>query len=51
MEAADVEMVWDPPWNQDMVSEEGRMKRFTPGRGNWTGTARRKGWPAFTAKF
>ena len=22
----DVEMVWDPPWNQDMVSEEGRMK-------------------------
>lgn len=26
VEAADVEMVWDPPWNQDMVSEEGRMK-------------------------
>ena len=24
VEAADVEMVWDPPWNQDMVSEEGR---------------------------
>lgn len=26
VEAADVDMVWDPPWNQDMVSEEGRMK-------------------------
>ncbi len=26
VEEADVEMIWDPPWNQDMVSEEGRMK-------------------------
>lgn len=26
VEAADVEMVWDPPWNQEMVSEEGKMK-------------------------
>ncbi len=26
VEAADVDMVWDPPWNQDMVSEEGKMK-------------------------
>lgn len=26
VEAADVEMVWDPPWNQNMVSEEGKMK-------------------------
>ena len=25
-EAADVDMVWDPPWNQEMVSEEGKMK-------------------------
>jgi probable FeS assembly SUF system protein SufT len=23
---AEVEMVWDPPWNQSMISEEGRMK-------------------------
>jgi probable FeS assembly SUF system protein SufT len=23
---AKVELVWDPPWNQDMISEEGRMK-------------------------
>ncbi|HEX5790964.1 MAG TPA: putative Fe-S cluster assembly protein SufT [Luteolibacter sp.] len=23
---AHVELVWDPPWNQDMISEEGRMK-------------------------
>jgi len=23
---ADVELVWDPPWNQAMISEEGRMK-------------------------
>lgn len=22
---AKVEVVWDPPWNQDMISEEGRM--------------------------
>jgi metal-sulfur cluster biosynthetic enzyme len=21
-----VELVWDPPWNQSMISEEGRMK-------------------------
>ncbi len=21
-----VELVWDPPWNQNMISEEGRMK-------------------------
>ena len=21
-----VELVWDPPWNQDMISEEGKMK-------------------------
>lgn len=26
VETADVDMVWDPPWNQDMVSEEGKMK-------------------------
>ena len=26
VEAADVDMVWDPPWNQEMVSEEGKMK-------------------------
>ncbi len=26
VESADVDMVWDPPWNQDMVSEEGKMK-------------------------
>jgi len=23
---ARVELVWDPPWNQEMISEEGRMK-------------------------
>lgn len=23
---AHVDLVWDPPWNQDMISEEGRMK-------------------------
>ena len=23
---ASVELVWDPPWNQDMISEAGRMK-------------------------
>lgn len=23
---ARVELVWDPPWNQDMISEEGKMK-------------------------
>ncbi|MFT4638440.1 MAG: putative FeS assembly SUF system protein SufT [Verrucomicrobiales bacterium] len=23
---AKVEVVWDPPWNQDMISEEGKMK-------------------------
>ena len=23
---AAVELVWDPPWNQDMISEEGKMK-------------------------
>jgi probable FeS assembly SUF system protein SufT len=23
---ADVQLVWDPPWNQDMISEEGKMK-------------------------
>lgn len=26
IEAADVELVWDPPWNQDMISEAGRMQ-------------------------
>ena len=26
VEAADGDMVWDPPWNQEMVSEEGKMK-------------------------
>lgn len=26
VEEADVELVWDPPWNQSMISEEGRMK-------------------------
>lgn len=26
VEDADVELVWDPPWNQSMISEEGRMK-------------------------
>lgn len=23
---AQVELVWDPPWNQDMISEEGKMR-------------------------
>ena len=23
---AKVEVVWDPPWTQDMISEEGKMK-------------------------
>lgn len=23
---AQVELVWDPPWNQDMISEEGKMQ-------------------------
>ena len=23
---ARVDIVWDPPWNQSMISEEGRMK-------------------------
>ena len=23
---AEVELVWDPAWNQDMISEEGKMK-------------------------
>ena len=26
MREADVELVWDPPWNQNMISEAGRMK-------------------------
>lgn len=26
VEDAQVELVWDPPWNQSMISEEGRMK-------------------------
>jgi probable FeS assembly SUF system protein SufT len=26
IEDAQVELVWDPAWNQDMISEEGRMK-------------------------
>ena len=26
IENANVELVWDPPWNQDMISEEGKMK-------------------------
>ena len=26
IEDANVELVWDPPWNQDMISEEGKMK-------------------------
>ncbi|GAB4166367.1 MAG: putative Fe-S cluster assembly protein SufT [Terrimicrobiaceae bacterium] len=26
IEEAEVELVWDPPWNQSMISEEGRMK-------------------------
>ena len=23
---ADVRLTWDPPWNQSMISEEGKMK-------------------------
>ena len=23
---AEVNLVWEPPWNQGMISEEGRMK-------------------------
>ena len=26
VEEAEVELVWDPPWNQGMISEAGRMK-------------------------
>lgn len=26
VEEAEVEMIWDPPWNQHMISEEGKMK-------------------------
>jgi probable FeS assembly SUF system protein SufT len=26
MDDASVEVVWDPPWNQDMISVEGKMK-------------------------
>ena len=26
IEDAKVDLVWDPPWNQDMISEEGKMK-------------------------
>lgn len=26
VDEAEVEMVWDPPWNQEMISEEGKMK-------------------------
>lgn len=26
VEEAEVELVWDPPWNQSMISEAGRMK-------------------------
>jgi probable FeS assembly SUF system protein SufT len=26
VEDAKVELVWDPPWTQDMITEEGRMK-------------------------
>ena len=26
IEDAKVELVWDPPWNQDMISEEGKMR-------------------------
>ena len=22
----DVDLVWDPPWNQEMISEAGKMK-------------------------
>jgi len=26
VDSAEVSLVWDPPWNQGMISEEGRMK-------------------------
>jgi metal-sulfur cluster biosynthetic enzyme len=26
IEDARVELVWDPPWNQEMITEEGKMK-------------------------
>src|SRR5881398_1698094 len=26
VDQADVQLVWDPPWNQNMISEAGRMK-------------------------
>ena len=26
LDDAKVELVWDPPWNQEMISEEGKMK-------------------------
>lgn len=26
VEDAEVNLVWDPPWNQEMISEEGKMK-------------------------
>ncbi len=26
IQEAKVDLVWDPPWNQDMISEEGKMK-------------------------
>lgn len=26
IETANVEIVWDPPWHQDMISEEGKME-------------------------
>jgi metal-sulfur cluster biosynthetic enzyme len=26
VESAEVELVWDPPWHQEMISEEGKMQ-------------------------
>lgn len=26
VDSADVNLVWEPPWNQEMISEEGKMK-------------------------
>ena len=26
VDEAEVQLVWDPPWNQNMISEAGRMK-------------------------
>jgi len=26
IEDAEVEVVWEPAWNQDMITEEGKMK-------------------------